>query len=102
MILTAPNRSIILVYIEAYMSNEAVTIGAYEAKVHFSQILEQVTGGIPYIITKRGKPIVKLVPVDEGEVSFKELAAKAKLVRDRIKAAAGTIDVRAYINEGRK
>jgi prevent-host-death family protein len=61
-----------------------------------------VTGGIPYIITKHGKPIVKLVPVDEKEASFKELAARAKMVQERIKAAAGTIDVRAYIKEGRK
>jgi prevent-host-death family protein len=84
------------------MIHEAVTIGAYEAKVHFSQILEQVTGGVSYTITKRGKPIVKMVPVDQETLSFKELAAKARLAQERIKTATGTIDVRAYINEGRK
>jgi prevent-host-death family protein len=84
------------------MITEAVTIGAYEAKVHFSQILEQVAGGVSYTVTKRGKPIVKIIPVDQEALSFKELAAKAKLAQDRIKTTAGTIDVRAYINEGRK
>jgi prevent-host-death family protein len=79
------------------MDTEEVTIGAYEAKVHFSRILENVTGGTHYIITKRGKPIVRIVPVDERETSYKELAAKAKTLQDRIRTATGTIDVRAYI-----
>jgi prevent-host-death family protein len=85
------------------MNTEAVIIGAYEAKTHFSEILEKVTGGIPYIITKWGKPVVRIVPVEsERESSFKELAAKAEMVRERIKAGTGTINVRDYINEGRK
>jgi hypothetical protein len=41
-----------------------------------------------------GKPIVKIIPVDQEALSFKELAVKAKLARDRIKTTAGTIDVR--------
>ena len=36
-----------------------------------------------------------------GEASFKELAKQAKMVRERIKAETGTIDVLALIHEGR-
>jgi prevent-host-death family protein len=85
------------------MHGKAVTVGAQEAKNHFAKILEKVTDGTPYIITKRGKPVVKMVPVEEGQtISFRELAVKAEAVRKRIMAETGTIDVRGYINEGRK
>jgi len=38
------------------------TIGAYEAKTHFSAILEQVEQGEQVIITKHGRSVAKLVP----------------------------------------
>ena len=38
---------------------------------------------------------------DNAEPSFRELAMKAKIFRDRIKSETGTIDVRSLICEGR-
>lgn len=38
------------------------TIGAFEAKTHFSALLEQVGKGEHIIITKHGHPIAKLIP----------------------------------------
>ncbi len=38
-------------------------IGAYEAKTHFSALLEKVEKGEQYIITKHGHPVAKLVPI---------------------------------------
>jgi prevent-host-death family protein len=84
------------------MNTEAITIGAYEAKSHFSEIVGKVTEGIPHINTMRGKPAVKLTPVDRRELSFRELSVKAEALRKRIKSETGDIDVQAYINEGRK
>ena len=40
-------------------------IGAFEAKTHFSKILEQVERGDDFIITKRGKPVAKITPVEQ-------------------------------------
>jgi prevent-host-death family protein len=42
-------------------------IGAGEFKAHCLSLMDDVsTFGHSYIITKRGKPVAKLVPVDEG------------------------------------
>lgn len=43
------------------------TIGLYEAKTHFSRLMEEVARGEPVIVTRHGTPIVRLVPVRERE-----------------------------------
>ena len=37
-------------------------IGAFEAKTHWSSLLEKVRMGAEIIITKRGVPVARLVP----------------------------------------
>jgi prevent-host-death family protein len=39
------------------------TVGAFEAKTHFSQLLERVAGGEQVTITRHGMPVARLVPV---------------------------------------
>jgi prevent-host-death family protein len=41
-------------------------IGAFEAKTHFSKLLERVQRGEEITVTLRGKPVAKLVPVRPG------------------------------------
>ena len=41
-------------------------IGAFEAKTRLSELLEQVRRGRVYRITRRGKPIAELRPIDEA------------------------------------
>lgn len=38
------------------------TIGSFKAKTHFSEILEKTEKGESYIVTKRGKPVARIVP----------------------------------------
>jgi prevent-host-death family protein len=38
------------------------TIGAFEAKTHFSQLLERAAQGKETVITRRGKAVARLVP----------------------------------------
>ena len=42
-------------------------IGAFEAKTHFSELLEKVSRGDSYIVTRRGKPVARLVPNEVRE-----------------------------------
>jgi prevent-host-death family protein len=42
-------------------------IGAFDAKTHLSELLEQVAGGQSFLITKRGKPVAALSPVVTGK-----------------------------------
>lgn len=39
------------------------TIGAFEAKTHLSKLLEKVEHGQVFRITKRGRPVAELRPV---------------------------------------
>jgi prevent-host-death family protein len=38
------------------------TVGAFEAKTHFSSLLEKVEKGEQIVITKHGRVVAKLVP----------------------------------------
>ncbi len=44
------------------------TIGAFEAKTHFSELLEKVHQGTLFIVTKHGKPVAQLGPTKAGAV----------------------------------
>jgi len=41
------------------------TIGAFEAKTHFSSLLEKAHQGTVIIVTRRGKPVAQLGPTEE-------------------------------------
>lgn len=41
------------------------TVGAYEAKTHLSQLLDDVAAGESITITRHGVPVARLVPPDE-------------------------------------
>lgn len=38
------------------------TVGAFEAKTHLSQLLDQVEAGETVVITRHGEPVAELVP----------------------------------------
>jgi len=40
------------------------TVGAFNAKTHLSDLLDQVSHGETFLITKRGKPMASLSPVN--------------------------------------
>lgn len=45
---------------------EPEDIGAFEAKTRLSELLENVSRGHVYRITRRGKPVAELRPVPSG------------------------------------
>ncbi len=47
------------------------TVNIHEAKTHLSRLMEKVSKGESFIIAKAGKPIGKLVPLDETEMPKK-------------------------------
>lgn len=52
----------------------SMTVGAFEAKTKFSELLEQVSQGAEITITKHEKPVAKLVPFDKpSRVELAEL-----------------------------
>ncbi len=59
------------------------SIGAFEAKTHFGQLLERAMHGEEILITRRGKTVAKIVPVSH---SHDLESAKAAVLRLRILA----------------
>jgi prevent-host-death family protein len=83
-------------------SSEGNTVGAYEAKTRFSQLLERVLAGEEITITRHGHPVARLVPAQpsgsqesrrEAILKMRELASRNRL---------GGLRVRDLIAEGRK
>ena len=59
-----------------------ITVGAFEAKTHLSSLLERVAQGEEIIITRHGKPLARLVPVNVADRSRIDSAiSKLKVMR---------------------
>jgi prevent-host-death family protein len=78
-----------------------VTVGSFEAKTNFSALLERAEHGEQIIITRRGKPVARLVPIGsarEGRVS----EAMAKLRELRKGTTLGGLSWKELRDAGRK
>ena len=42
-----------------------VTVNMHEAKTHLSRLVEKAAGGEPVVIARAGKPMVRVVPIDQ-------------------------------------
>jgi prevent-host-death family protein len=78
-------------------------ITAYDAKTHFSEYLARARDGEEFVITNRGTPVAKLVPILSGHDV--ETAREAMIrMRERAKRLALNIsreEIREWVNEGR-
>lgn len=77
------------------------TIGNYEARTHWSEVLQDVKSGERYVILHKGEPIAELIPppVVNREIRIKRAAAKLlQLMNVR---PGVDVDIDALINEGR-
>ncbi len=77
-------------------------IGAFEAKTHLSALLDAVAAGETVIITKRGRPVARLVPHDAADREDRERAVAAlRALRRRI-GWASVDEILALRDEGRR
>ena len=78
-------------------------IGAFEAKTHFSQIIEKAEKGEDFIITRRGKPVAKIIPFrQEPEMTRKEAMEQLAEMRKLYRGEPGSFNIREAIEEGRR
>jgi prevent-host-death family protein len=75
------------------------TVGAFEAKTNFSALLERVERGEQITITRRGKPVARLVPIRPRE---KASHAMAKLRELRKGSTLGGLSWKELRDAGRK
>ncbi len=77
------------------------SIGAFDAKNHFSALLERVSHGETVTITKRGKPVAVLAPVPSQE-SITPRKAAANILRLRKSASLDGLSIRELRDEGKR
>jgi prevent-host-death family protein len=77
------------------------TVGAYEAKTHLSQLIDEVTRGEQVAITKNGTPVALLVPVPSRQrPDPREVIRQLREFRRGI--TLGGLSTREMIEEGRR
>lgn len=65
------------------------TVGVRELKAHLSSYLERVAGGEAWVVTDRGQPVARLVPVGAEMTTLNQLVDAGLVTRPgRTKAPA--------------
>lgn len=67
------------------------SVGLFEAKTHFSELVARAEQGEEVIITRHNKPVAKLVPI--SEVS-QELVARRRQILEELQAIGRGIEQR--------
>ncbi|MBL9058393.1 MAG: type II toxin-antitoxin system Phd/YefM family antitoxin [Mangrovicoccus sp.] len=75
-------------------------VGAFEAKTHLSELLADVEAGASVTITRRGKPVARLVPVTPAAPD--RLAAIRRLQRLGKTVRMSTTEILEARDEGRR
>ena len=76
-------------------------MGAYEAKTHLPQLLEEVAAGQTITITKHGRPVARLVPpVANNRPEPDQVVASMRQARKGIRLQG--LSLRDLIEEGRR
>ena len=78
------------------------SVGSYEAKTHLPALLDEVERGHTVIITRRGRPAARLMPLartsDDVAATIAAFEAFGKKHRNRLRG----IRIRDLINDGRR
>jgi prevent-host-death family protein len=82
------------------VSDNPIEVGAFEAKNRLSELLRAVEGGKSVVITRHGRAVARLVPIEEP--SGRDLAALGEAFRELRGEIPGPVNVRELVEEGRR
>lgn len=77
------------------------TVGAYEAKTHLPKLLDRVAKGERIVITRHGRPVAVLQPVDEDR-QIDVAAVIQEMRRFRKAHRLKGLGIKNMIEKGRK
>lgn len=84
------------------MQRSSSIVGAYDAKAHFSALLERVAAGEEITITRHGTPIAQMVPVRKtSTISERRAAIVAIRVASKGNSLGG-LHLKDLMAEGRR
>jgi prevent-host-death family protein len=75
-------------------------VGAFEAKTHLSRLLEEVEAGAEVLITRHGRGVARLVPVEPSAEQLR-LEAVSRLRRFRVGKTLGNNTLQELRDAGR-
>lgn len=76
-------------------------VSVYDAKAHFSELVERAESGRSTVITKRGRVVAKIVPASAPEWDRTAVLDEAEAFRKGVKIK-GPVGIRKLIEEGRR
>lgn len=76
-------------------------VGAFEAKNRLGQLLDWVEAGEEVVITRRGKPVARMVPPERGIDRERGQRAVLRIREMRKGVTLGGLSIRDLIGEGR-
>jgi prevent-host-death family protein len=84
------------------ISRRNQTVGAYEAKTRFSELLERVEAGGEIIVTKHGTPVARLMPFKK-ELSAEQRAEAIRRIQELSAGLSlGGLQIKDLIEQGRR
>jgi prevent-host-death family protein len=80
-----------------------ITVGAYEAKTHFSELLKKVEQGETVTVTRHGVPIARIVPIqDDFADSAAAIDEWRRYRREHHVTLGDEITIKELIEDGRR
>ena len=83
------------------MNTGVKTVGAYEAKTHLASLLKQVERGKEVVITKRERPVARLVPIDSPRAKKEDVFRRIRAFHARHSLPDGET-TKDLVNAGRR
>ena len=86
----------------------AETLGVFDAKSRFSELIDRAERGEEIVVTRHGKPVARVAPLAKSERSPEEIEAlmeRARALRESIRQESGTVtreEILAWRDEGRR
>ena len=77
------------------------TVGAYEAKTRFGELLREVENGETIIVTRHGFPVARLSPMDKEADDAAAAIEELHRYRREHRPTLGGMSIRELIEEGR-
>jgi len=76
------------------------SIRSDDARTHLYRLLDDVAAGESITITKRGRPVAKIVPIEMGASNADETLERIRALRNGNRLDG--VSIRELIDEGRK